>query len=74
MIGILEAVHEYLGDKEGLPPFGERVANSANYLFMLWLLSCICLSFPLVLGLDVDLTVSVVSVPGFTYLLSILKG
>ena len=56
-----------------------KVANSACHLFILWLLTCICL-FPLVFvgaerrgggggggrGLDVDLTVSD---PEFTYLL-----
>ena len=33
----------------GLPPFWERVASSACHLFVLWLLYCISLSFPLVL-------------------------
>ena len=37
----------------------EKVANSACQLFILWLLYCISLSFPLVLGLDLDQTVSV---------------
>ena len=31
--------------------FLERVAKSACHLFILWLLNCICLSFPLMLGL-----------------------
>ena len=35
-------------------------------MFILWLFYCICLFFPLVLGLDVDL---IVSVPDITYLL-----
>ena len=30
--------------------FQKKVANSACQLFILWLLNCICLSFPLVLG------------------------
>ena len=38
-------------------------------MFVLWLLNCICLSFPLVFGLDVDL---IVLVTEFTYLLPIL--
>ena len=51
-----------------LPPFLEKkkIANSACHLFILWLLNCICLSFPLCWGLNVDL---IVSVPQFTYLL-----
>ena len=44
----------------------ERVANSDCHLLILWLFKCICLSYLLVLGLDVDL---IVSVPEFTYLL-----
>ena len=57
------------------PFFFGKVANSACHLFILWLLTCICLFF-LVFGvcgrrgrgrgLDVDLTVSD---PEFTYLL-----
>ena len=47
-------------------PFRERVANHACNLFILRLLYCICLSFTLVLGLDVDL---IVSVPQFCFLL-----
>ena len=42
-----------------LPSFWEKVASSAGQLFILRLLNCIFLSFPLVFGLDVDLTVSV---------------
>ena len=45
-----------------------RVANSTCHLFTLRLLYCVCLSFLLVLGLDVDL---IVSVPEFFYLFSI---
>ena len=48
--------------------YWETVANSACHLFILWLLYCICLSFTLVLGLDMDI---IVSVPEFTYLLNL---
>ena len=34
----------------GLTPISEEVAGSACRLFILWLLGCVCLSFPLVLG------------------------
>ena len=45
----------------------EKELLTACHLFILWLLNCICLSFPFgVFGLDVDL---IVSVPEFTYLL-----
>ena len=43
---------------------GKKVASSACHLFILWLLNCIFLFLSLVMGLDVDLTVSV---PEFTY-------
>ena len=41
--------------------FLERVTNSACRLTILWLLNCICLSFSMVWGLDVDLIVSLSS-------------
>ena len=33
-----------------MPPFWVRAANSACHLFILLLLNCFCLSFPLVFG------------------------
>ena len=48
------------------PPFCKRVANSACHLFILWLLYCICLSFPWCWRRDADL---IVSFPKLSYLL-----
>ena len=44
----------------------ENAANSACHLFILWLLNCICLSLPLVLGAPCGPDVSV---PEIIYLL-----
>ena len=48
-----------------IPAVWKRVTISGCHLFTLWLLYCVCLSFPLVLGLDVD---RILSVPEFSYI------